>query len=308
MPPASSASIFMTPDLKPYAWLSIAAALITIALKAWAWHLTGSVGLSSDALESLVNLAGAVMALWMLHIVAQPADEKHAYGHSKAEYFASGFEGLLILLAAAGIAWTAIQRFIEPQLLEDIGIGLALSILASLINLGVAQVLLKAGKRHHSIVLEADARHLMTDVLTSTGVILSLVAVHFTGWLWLDPVLALLLAANIMWTGGELLYRSVSGLMDSALPSAQQRQIEAVLDTYRSQGIEFHALRTRQAGSRVFMSVHVLTPGIWTVQKGHDQLELIEADIRRLIPNAHILTHLEPIEDPRSNEDQGLDR
>jgi cation diffusion facilitator family transporter len=298
----------MTPDLKPYAWLSIAAALVTIALKTWAWQLTGSVGLLSDALESLVNLAGAIMALWVLHIVAQPADEEHAYGHGKAEYFASGFEGLLILLAAIGIIWTALQRLMQPQPLEAIDIGLAVSVVASLINLGVASVLMKAGRRHHSITLEADARHLMTDVLTSSGVILGLIAVRFTGWLWLDPALALLLAANILWTGGELLYRSVSGLMDSALPVEQQQQIEAVLDIYRRQGIEFHALRTRQAGSRIFMSVHVLTPGSWTVRQGHDQLELIEADIRRVMPQAHVLTHLEPVEDPRSREDQALDR
>jgi cation diffusion facilitator family transporter len=298
----------MTPDLKPYAWLSIAAAIAAIALKTWAWQLTGSVGLLSDALESLVNLAGAAMALWMLHIVAQPADEKHAYGHGKAEYFASGFEGLLILLAAVGIIWAAGERLMTPRPLDAMGIGLVLSLVASILNLGVARVLLEAGKRHHSIALEADGRHLMTDVLTSAGVILGLAAVYFTGWLWLDPALALLVAANIMWTGGELLYRSISGLMDSALPFAQQRQIEAALDVYRRQGIEFHALRTRQAGSRGFVSVHVLTPGSWTVQQGHDQLELIEADIRRVLPRAHILTHLEPLEDPRSREDQGLDR
>jgi len=295
-------------NLKSYAWLSIAAALATIALKTWAWWLTGSVGLLSDAMESLVNLAGAVMALWMLHVAAQPADAKHAYGHSKAEYFSSGFEGFLILLAALSIAGAGIDRLLHPQPLEALGIGLLVSVVASIINLVTARILLAAGRQHHSITLEADAHHLLTDVWTSGGVILGVGAVAVTGWLWLDPVLALLVAANIVWTGVQLIRRSAAGLMDVALPPEQQQAIEAVLTTYQQQGIGFHALLTRQAGSRVFISVHVLVPGHWTVQQGHDQAELIEADIRQVMPRAHVLTHLEPIEDPVSQEDQELDR
>lgn len=296
------------PNLKIYAWLSIGAALATIGLKTWAWWLTGSVGLLSDAMESLVNLAGAMMALWMLHVAAQPADRQHAYGHGKAEYFSSGFEGLLILAAALGIAWTAIERLLNPQPLEAVGIGLAVSVVASIVNLLTARVLLAAGRAHHSITLEADAHHLMTDVWTSVGVIVGVGAVALTGWLWLDPVLALLVAANIVWTGVQLLRRSADGLMDASLPSDQQQAVEAVLATYEAQGLGFHALRSRQAGARVFISLHVLVPGQWTVQQGHDVAEQIEADIRRALPRAHVLTHLEPIEDPLSQEDQSLDR
>lgn len=297
-----------TPNLKAYAWLSIAAALATIGLKAWAWWLTGSVGLLSDALESLVNLAGALMALWMLHVAAQPADDCHAYGHGKAEYFSSGFEGLLILAAALGIAWTAIERLLAPQPLEAVGIGLAVSVVAAIVNFLTARVLLAAGRAHQSITLEADAHHLLTDVWTSAGVIVGVAAVSLTGWLWLDPILALLVAANIVWTGVALLRRSAAGLMDAALPPEQQQAVETVLAGYTGQGLVFHALRSRQAGARVFISVHVLVPGSWTVQQGHDWLERIEADIRGVLPRAHVLTHLEPIEDPVSQEDQHLDR
>ncbi|MDR0735484.1 MAG: cation diffusion facilitator family transporter [Zoogloeaceae bacterium] len=295
-------------DLKVWAWVSIAAAFVTISLKTWAWHVSGSVGLLSDALESLVNLAGAIMALWMLTIAARPADAKHAYGHSKAEYFASGFEGLLILLAALGIAWAAIQRFLHPVALMAADAGLLASSLAVCINFLVARLLLREGKKHHAIALEADAEHLMTDVWTSVGVIAGVAAAVISGWLWLDPLLALFVALHILWTGGRLLYRSVSGLMDSALPREEQAQIDAILKTWRRQGIEFHALLTREAASRVFISLHVLTPGTWSVQQGHDLAEQIEADIRRAIPRAHVITHLEPIEDPASQEDLTLDR
>lgn len=295
-------------NLKPFAWLSIAAALATIALKTWAWWLTGSVGLLSDALESLVNLAGAVMALWMLTIAEQSPDELHAYGHGKAEYFSSGFEGFLILLAAISIGWAAVDRLLHPQPLDQIGIGLAVSAAASLINLGTARVLLGVGRRHNSITLEADAHHLLTDVWTSAGVILGVGAVAFTGWLWLDPVLALLVAANIVWTGVQLIRRSTAGLMDEALPQEQQAAIDVVLSGYRQRGTEFHALLTRRAGARAFVSVHVLVPGGWSVQQGHDHAERIEADIRTAVPHAHVLTHLEPIEDPVSHEDNRLDR
>jgi cation diffusion facilitator family transporter len=295
-------------DLRRFAWLSIAAAVATILLKGLAWWLTGSVGLLSDALESFVNLAGALMTLAMLTVAEMPADDNHAFGHSKAEYFASGFEGLLIFVAALAIAWTAIERLIAPQPLQQLGVGLAVSVLASLINLAVARVLLAAGRRHHSIALEADGHHLMTDVWTSAGVIAGLGAVALTGWQWLDPVLALAVAANIVWTGLQLLHRSTSGLMDASLPAAQHGRVVAVLERYRATGLDYHALRTRQAGTRQFVSVHVLVPGDWSVARGHDVLEEIETEIGAVLPRAHVLTHLEPLEDPASWHDVGLDR
>lgn len=297
-----------TQSLTRYAWLSIAAALVTIALKGAAWWLTGSVGLLSDALESLVNLAGALMALAMLSVAAQPEDENHAYGHGKAEYFSSGFEGLLILLAAVGIGVTAIERLLHPQAIEQVGVGLAVSVVATIINLVTGRILLEAGRQHRSITLEADAHHLMADVWTSAGVIAGVGAVALTGWLWLDPMLALLVAANILWTGWQLLRRSADGLMDVALPPEQHEAVIGVLDSYRLQGIEYHALRTRESGTRNFVEVHVLVPGAWTVQVGHELLERIEAEIRGSIPNVTVLTHLEPLEDPASHDDIRLDR
>ena len=295
-------------SLKRYAWLSIAAALATIMLKGWAWWVTGSVGLLSDALESFVNLAGAMMALAMLSLAAMPADDNHAHGHGKAEYFSSAFEGFLILIAAAGISYAAIERFLNPQPLEAVGIGLVVSAIASVINLATSRILMNVGRKHKSITLEADAHHLLTDVWTSAGVIAGVGLVWLTGWLWLDPVIALLVALNIVWTGWQLLQRSAAGLMDVSIPDDELQAIEAILDRYRQQGLRFHALRTRQAGTRAFITLHVLVPGAWTVQQGHDWLEHIEADIRQAIANAHITTHLEPIEDPVSLADQGLDR
>ena len=295
-------------SLKPYIWLSIATAIATILLKGLAWWLTGSVGLLSDAMESFVNLAGALMALWMLALAERPADENHAHGHGKAEYFSSAFEGFLILLAAVSIGYTAIVRLISPQPLEAVGLGLLVSVVASLLNLATARTLLVVGRKHHSIILEADAHHLMTDVWTSVGVIGGVGLVWLTGWLWLDPVVALLVAANIVWTGWRLMQRSADGLMDASLSAEQIEKIEAVLAAYRTQGLDFHALRTRQAGSRVFVTVHVLVPGNWTVQQGHDWAERIELDIIKLLPHGHVTTHLEPLEDPLSMVDQALDR
>ncbi len=296
-----------TTNLQRFAWLSIAAAVTTILLKGIAWWLTGSVGLLSDALESFVNLAGALMALAMLTLAASPADDKHAYGHGKAEYFSSAFEGFLILLAAVSIAYTAIDRFLHPQEIEAVGVGLLVSVVASLINLFAARELLKAGRAHNSITLEADAKHLMTDVWTSVGVIIGVGLVWLSGWLWLDPLIALVVAANIVWTGWQLMSQSASGLMDAAIPAEQIASIEAVLETYREQGLDFHALRTRQAGRQAFISLHVLVPGEWTVQRGHDVVEDIEADIRAVVPFSHLTTHLEPLEDPRSLADLSLE-
>ncbi len=297
-----------TGHLKRYAWLSIFAAIATILLKGIAWWLTGSVGLLSDALESFVNLAGALMALSMLSLAGTPADDRHAYGHGKAEYFSSAFEGFLILLAAFSIAYTATMRFLHPQAIEAVGVGLGVSVIASLINLFAARELLKAGREFNSITLEADAKHLMTDVWTSVGVIIGVGLVWVSGWLWLDPLIALLVAANIVWTGWQLLHRSASGLMDEGLPEDQIGAIEAVLKKYREQGLDFHALRTRQAGRQTFITLHVLVPGEWTVQRGHDEVEQIEADIRAVIPFSHLTTHLEPIEDPLSLVDAALVR
>jgi cation diffusion facilitator family transporter len=294
--------------LKRYAWLSIAAAVATILLKGVAWWITGSVGLLSDALESFVNLAGALMALAMISLAAQPPDEGHAYGHGKAEYFSSAFEGILIAVAAGLIAWQAIGRLLEPQPLEAVGVGLAVSVIASIVNLVTARTLMNVGRTYRSITLEADAQHLMTDVITSAGVIAGVGLVWLTGWLWLDPTIALAVAANILWTGWQLMRRSAAGLMDVSLPDGELRAIGAVLDRYRAQGLEFHALRTRQAGTRAFVSLHVLVPGEWTVQRGHDWCERVEGDIRGAVPHAHVTTHLEPAEDPISHADQLLDR
>lgn len=295
-------------SLKPYVWLSIAAAIATILLKGLAWWLTGSVGLLSDAMESFVNLAGALMALWMLSLAESPADGNHAHGHGKAEYFSSAFEGFLILMAALCIGYAAIDRLLNPQPLEAVGIGLLVSVLASIVNFATARTLLLVGRKRNSIILEADAHHLMTDVWTSVGVIAGVALVWLSGWLWLDPAIALLVAANIVWTGWRLMQQAAAGLMDASLASEKLEQIEAVLAGYRAQGLNFHALRTRQAGSRAFVILHVLVPGQWTVQQGHDWAERIEVDILKVLPHGHITTHLEPLEDPVSMADQELDR
>lgn len=296
-------------SLTKFAWLSIAAALATITLKSGAYYLTGSVGLLSDAIESLVNLAGAIMALIMLIIAARPADEDHVYGHSKAEYFASVTEGILILGAAAGIIITAVQRIINPRPIEQLGIGLAVSIAASVINFIVSRILLNAGRTRHSISLEADAHHLMTDVWTSVGVIGGVAITGFTGWSTLDPIVAILVALNIVWTGFQLVRRSVSGLMDEALHEDDQLKIKDVMDTYRKKGVGFHALRTRQAAARRFVSVHVLFPGDLTIHDAHHIAEDFENDVRIALGGVTtVFTHLEPVEDELSMDDIYLDR
>ncbi len=290
-------------SLTRFAWLSIAAALTTIALKSIAYLLTGSVGLLSDAVESLVNLAGALMALGMLTIAARPPDDEHSFGHSKAEYFASGVEGFLILSAALAIGYTAISRLLDPQPLEQMGVGLLVSSAASVVNFVVARILLKAGKKYHSITLEADAKHLMTDVWTSAGVIGGLAVAAISGWSILDPLVALAVAVNIIWTAIDLIRRSVNGLMDSALPEAEQQMIASVMNKYREKQVEFHALRTRQAASRRFLSVHMLVPGHWTVHDAHHIAEDFERDLRAILGDAIIHTHLEPIDDEISMTD-----
>ncbi len=294
--------------LTRFAWISIGAAITTMGLKTLAYFLTGSVGLLSDALESLVNLAGALMALAMLTIAARPADEDHTYGHSKAEYFSSGVEGTLILIAAASIIAAAIPRLITPQPLEQVGLGLAVSVGASIINLIAAIVLLRAGKKHSSITLQANAHHLMTDVWTSVGVLGGVGMVALTGWERLDPIVAFIVAANIIWSGFRIVRESALGLMDTALPVEEQELLKKALEPYTQKGVQYHALRTRQSGSRRFASMHILVPDTWTVFDGHQLLEKIEADIRHILPGITVFTHLEPINDPTSFEDTNLDR
>ena len=289
--------------------MSIAAAAVTIALKMAAYFYTGSVGLLSDALESVINLVAAIVALIIIRIAAAPPDDDHAFGHDKAEYFASGIEGTLIFFAALGILYTAVPRLFAPQPLESVGLGLIISLVATLINLFVGIVLIRVGKHHHSIVLEADGRHLMTDVWTSVGVVTGIIIVSITGWFILDPIIALLVAVNIVWTGYQLIRRSALGLMDTAVMPETSEKIVQILDSYvTAQGIDYHALRTRQSGARKFIYVHILVPDEWTVQKGHDLIEDIENDIRGAVSHSIIFTHLEPLEDPSSFYDLDLFR
>jgi cation diffusion facilitator family transporter len=244
----------------------------------------------------------------MLSLASRPPSEEYAYGYSKAEYFASGFEGCLILAAALLIAWTALERLIHPQAIERIGLGLAGSVVASIVNFAVARVLLRAGAQHDSIALEADAHHLMTDVWTSAGVVVGVGVVGVTGWQWADALIALGVACNIVWTGASLVRRSASGLMDGPVSPDNRARIEGVLDRHRAQGIEFHALRVRAAAGRSFVTVHVLVPGDWTVKRGHDLLEEIEQEIAKGVPRSVVTTHLEPKEDPSSYTDIPLER
>jgi len=277
-------------------------------MKSAAYFLTGSVGLLSDALESMVNLAAAVVALLVLRLVTRPANDEFTFGYSKAEYFSSGFEGGMILLAAMGIILTALPRLINPMPLEQLGLGMAISVVASLINLAVSLVLMRASRRHNSITLEADARHLMTDVWTTAGVLVGISLVWLTGWLRLDPIIALIVAANIIFTGYRLLVRSGRGLLDMALPPEEVSSVKSILDSYQSQGVHYHALRSRQAAARKFLVVHLLVPGEWSVREGHLLAEQVEKQVLETITNANIVTHIEPIEDPRSMEDANIDR
>jgi cation diffusion facilitator family transporter len=293
--------------LKRFAWLSIATAVLTILLKAGAYLLTDSVGLLSDALESSVNLVAAVLALVVLTIASQPPDEEHAYGHAKAEYFSSGAEGIMIMAAALAIIVSAVGRLLQPQPLQQLGAGVIVSLAAAACNGAVAWVLWRAGREYDSITLRADARHLFTDVWTSLGVVVGIAAVSLTGWEWLDPVIALLVAGQIIFSGGRLLRESIQGLMDTALPPEELAQVEAVLEKYAAEDeIQYHALRTRQSGAHRFISVHVQVPGSWTVQKGHDLVEGMEREWREALGPASIITHLEPIEDPLSWQDVSL--
>lgn len=289
-------------NLTRFAWLSVGVAILTIGLKTAAYFLTGSVGLLSDAMESIVNLVGAGMALAMLTIAARPPDKNHAYGHSKAEYFSSGIEGTLILIASISIAYTAIERILNPRPLEQIGIGLLVSTGASLANLAVSLILQRAGRNYNSISLTSNGKHLMTDVITSGGVLIGVGATAFSGWQILDSIVAILVAINILWTGFGIIRNSVSGLMDSALPSVDLEKIDNALATYTKEGIQVHALRTRQSASMKFISMHILVPGDWSVEKGHKLITQIETDITSVIPDSIVFTHLEPINTPLDHE------
>lgn len=289
-----------------YAWLAIAAAVVTIAMKSTAYVMTGSVGLLSDALESLVNLAGAVMALAMLNVAGRPEDEDHAHGHGKAEYFSSGFEGGLIVIAALGIAAAAVDRLITPRELHQLGVGLAVSFCAAIVNLVAALVLRRAAKAHRSVTLEASSHHLLTDVWTSIGVLAGVGLVLISGKTWLDPVVAIIFAVNIFFTGWRIVTDSVHGLMDVSLPSSEIEQIRAILGRYESEDVRYHALRTRRAGTRRFVTMHVLVPGEWSVKQGHDLVETIEVELHEALPSLSVITHIEPIEDPVAWADQSL--
>jgi cation diffusion facilitator family transporter len=291
-----------------YTFLSIGAAVFTIVLKTAAYLLTGSVGLLSDAAESVVNLVAAIVATWAVTYAAKPPDEEHAFGHYKAEYFSSGAESVLILIAAGSIAFAAWGRLFDPQPLEQVGLGLALSLIATAVNGALALAMLRAGRRLRSITLRADAHHLLTDVWTSVGVVIGVVLVPITGWLVLDPIIALVVAANIVWAGLKLLRETGLGLLDTALPAADREAISTALQPFEAQGVQFHALRTRVAGARRFVSLHVLVPGSWTVQQGHDLCEAVEGAIAEALPGTFVFTHLEPLEDPASWADQALDR
>lgn len=294
--------------LTRYAWLSIATAVLTIGLKTAAYWLTGSVGLLSDALESGINLAAAGMALITLIIAAQPPDDEHTYGHDKAEYFAGGVVGTLVVVAAVTIGVTAVYSLFDPQPIEQIGLGLAISVLASLFNLITARILINAGDQHDSMTLSADGRHLMADVWTSVGVVVGVTGVALTGWYIFDPLIALVVAVHILRSGLTLVSQAVGGLMDQALPAHEMQRVEKILDSYQDQGVAYHALRSRRSGARRFVSVHIQVPGAWTVQQGHTLLEAIEADLRSELPALSVFTHLEPVEDPASWQDISLHR
>jgi cation diffusion facilitator family transporter len=286
-----------------FIWISIVASIITITLKMTAWWMTDSVSLLSDALESFVNLFAAIIALVALTIALRPPDHDHPFGHHKAEYFSSITEGLLILIAAVSIGYTAVIRFIYPIPIESIGNGILVSVLATAVNLVTAQILFRGGRKYRSITLEADAHHLMTDVYTTGGVILGLLLVHLTGWVWLDPIIAIAVAINIIFTGLKLIARSVAGLMDEALPPEDIAKIEQILNQYTCQSIQYHALYTRKASSLDYITFHLLVPGTWTVNQGHELTKSIERDLFRKFPQSHILIHLEPNGDPESFDD-----
>ncbi|MBS7549118.1 cation diffusion facilitator family transporter [Dietzia massiliensis] len=293
--------------LKKFAWLSVATAIVTIALKVGAWWVTGSVGLLSDAAESVVNLVAAAIALGAISVSERPADDDHQYGHSKAEYFSAGVEGAMIFVAAAFILVVSVERLINPAPLEALGVGLAISVVAAVLNGVVGLVLVRAGVRHRSPTLRADGKHLITDVITSVGVVVGLALAWATGWQVLDPIVAIGVGLNILFIGYRLVHESGMGLMDATLPDEDNRMIEEVLERHREPGrVDFHELRTRESGKWRFVEFHALVPGEWSVERGHDLVETVEQEIHAALPNSHITTHLEPIEDERAYNDVHL--
>ncbi len=296
-------------SLKKFVYLSIAASLLTIALKTSAYLYTGSMGLLSDALESVVNLLAAVIALILIQIAERPADEDHKFGHTKAEYFSSLIEGGLIMVAAFSIIWNATPRLLNPQPIDNIGIGVVISLIATAVNLAVGMILIHHGKMKNSLLLEADGRHLMADVFTSVGVIVAIILIRLTGWLIIDPIIAILVALHIISIGVKLMKRSADGLMDKAIPEEEMQQLTDYLDSLTGDKIDYHSLMTRQAGQRKFITFHLLVPGEWSVQQGHDFSDKIEETIEDLLPDlVTVTTHIEPIEDPASMRDIGIDR
>ena len=293
-------------DLSRFAWLSIAAAAVTILLKTLAWRITGSVGLLSDAAESLVNLVAAIIALVALKVSIRPPDKNHPFGHSKAEYFSAGAEGMMIFIAAAVIMYTAVQRFIHPRPIEDVGIGLLVSVLASVVNGLVAWVLLKNGRQRRSMTLIADGKHMLTDVWTSVGVLVGVGLVWLTGWQRLDPIVAFAVGVNILVTGAKLVGQSGTALLDVSLPKEDNEAIRDFLDAHSNDHVKFHAVRTREAGYRRFLEFHMLVPGSWTVKQGHDAMEDLIDEILDEWPEMRVSGHLEPIEDPLSYEDMDV--
>ncbi|WP_168704802.1 cation diffusion facilitator family transporter [Gordonia paraffinivorans] len=294
-------------DLTRFALLSIVTAVAVFALKVVAWWVTGSVGLLSDALESIVNVVAAVAAFAALRVAAKPPDSGHNFGHTKAEYFSAVFEGVLIVVAAVIIVVSAVDRLLHPRELESVGLGLGISIAATVLNGAVGLFLIAVGRRHRSLTLEADGKHLMTDVATTIGVVIAVFLVAWTGWLPLDPIIAIAVAANIMVVGFGLVKRSGAGLMDSALPDEQLEAIEAVLDRHRADGIVFHDIRTREAGHQRFVQLHMLVPGDWSVQRAHDLAEEVEGELHDAVADLSITTHIEPVGDPRAYEEWRLD-
>lgn len=294
-------------DLSAFAVLSIVTAIVVIGLKLIAWRITGSVGLLSDALESTVNLVAAIGAFVALRVAAKPPDRSHNFGHTKAEYLSAVFEGVMIVVAAVVIVATAVDRLLHPEELDEVGMGLAISVGATVVNAVVGWVLIRAGRRHRSLTLEADGRHLMTDVWTTAGVVVGVFLVAVTGWLPLDPLIAIAVAANILVVGGRLVWRSGAGLMDSALPDDLRAAIDAVLARHRADRIDFHDVRTREAGHERFVQLHMLVPGDWSVQSAHDLAETIEDELRAAVDDLTVTLHVEPINDPRAYEDWRLD-
>jgi cation diffusion facilitator family transporter len=294
------------PRLQRLMFLSVLAALLTIGLKSVAYYVTGSVGLLSDAAESLVNLVAALTALLSLWYAARPVDSSHTYGHEKIEFFSSGLEGALIFAAAGGIAWYAVYRLLRPQPLEALDLGTPIAVAAALVNLAVGRVLLRAGRRAESIAVEAHGRHLLTDVWTTAGVVAGVGAVWLTGRLWLDPVVALVLAANLFRTGFDLGRRSFHGLMDRALPAEEQAAVRAAIEQHLEPGMDYHALRTRRAGPRRFADFHLLVPGVYTVHRAHEITNRIEGAIRAAFPDMEVTVHIEPIEERSAWEDSAL--